>query len=266
MRGAEVGCATEGDFEVSVPRGTARIDGVFHMGALGGFFGPLEPSMAHRLVAFEAYSGGLPRGWLGDACMKAGWMVKRWRMADRDARHGTRPPVLVVISARRFPRGMRVNFEEPVAPGVWRSRIGAEVELLFVELAAVPLEFGTTGLHMLRLPSDHERAGVFDLFLEDPTIEPGIRAAFREAIMNGTIPSTETEYRTATERVLAEGERRGERKGYRRGKVQGIELARRTIIERIRVLLGDEAAASLEHIADFDALSARAFEMLAEQR
>jgi flagellar biosynthesis/type III secretory pathway protein FliH len=135
---------------------------------------------------------------------------------------------------------------------------------------------------MLRLPSDHERAGVFDLFLEDPTIEPGIRAAFREAIMNGTIPSTETEYRTATERVLAEGERRGERKGYRRGmergmergkvqgieqgKVQGIELARRTVIERIRVLLGDEAAASLEAIADFDALSARAFEMLAEQR
>ena len=143
---------------------------------------------------------------------------------------------------------------------------------------------------MLRLPSDHERAGVFDLFLEDPTIEPGIRAAFREAIMNGTIPSTETEYRTATERVLAEGERRGERKGYRRGmergmergkaegveqgielgveqgKAQGIELARRTVIERIRALLGDEAAASLEHIADFDALSARAFEMLEERR
>ena len=48
---------------------------------------------------------------------------------------------------------------------------------------------------MLRLPSDHGRAGVFDLFLEDPTIEPGLRAAFREAIMDGTIPSIGTDYR-----------------------------------------------------------------------
>jgi flagellar biosynthesis/type III secretory pathway protein FliH len=96
--------------------------------------------------------------------------------------------------------------------------------------------------------------------------------------MNGTIPSTETEYRTATERVLAEGERRGERKGFRRGKAQGIAQgieqgvaqgvaqARYSLIERVRTLLGDEAAASLEDIDDFDVLSARAFEMMAERR
>ena len=274
VEGARLGCATEGDYEVSVPRGAARIDAVFDVGGLGGFFGPLEPLMTHRVVGFEAYSGSLPHGWFADACLKAGWLVKRWRREPAPTRHGTRPPLMVVVAAGRFPWSARTALYEPMAPGIWRSRLGSEVEVILVELAAVPLEIGTTGLHMLRLPSNHERAHVLDAFIEDPTIDLEIRTNLKEAIMSGTFQASETEYRTVSERVRAEGfaegerqgERRGERRGLRRGIEQGVAQARYSLIERVRTLLGDEAAASLEDIADFDVLSARAFEMMAERR
>jgi hypothetical protein len=114
---------------------------------------------------------------------------------------------------------------------------------------------------MLRLPSNHERARVLDAFIGDPTIDLEIRTNLKEAIMSGTFQASETEYRTVSERVRAEGFAEGERRGER----CGIERARRSIIERVRELLGDEAAASLEDIQEFDLLAARVAAMLTER-
>lgn len=117
-------------------------------------------------------------------------------------------------------------------------------------------------IHLLATPSNNDSSRVLDAFVTDPTVPQEIRRKVQEAMVDNSIPATNEERMTASERLRAEGIAIGERRGEKRGEERATQHARALLVERVRERLGDSAAAELVHISDLDALYQRVFELL----
>jgi hypothetical protein len=164
------------------------------------------------------------------------------------ARHGSRPPVLLILSNGQPRRALAgIGFEPGPVAGIWQVQRRALGDLVLVNLRGVPN--GRPGCSVLRLMVEstdvREARAAIAALVEDPTVVQSTKDGILEEMMRETIPSTPAERGTILECARQEGMREmllsiararcGEDVIRELAEIEDIETLRR----RVLTLLGD---------------------------
>jgi hypothetical protein len=272
--------------ERAVPRAARFIDALVAVDVPGAGWGPLGPMLASRLVAIEHFSEPPGLAACVRSVSKLGHLVDEW-WTGRDAgvreagvreevgeagepgdagepggiggtsgfvwpvdaaRHGSRPPVLLILSNGQPRRALAgIGFEPGPVAGIWQVQRRALGDLVLVNLRGVPN--GRPGCSVLRLMVEstdvREARAAIAALVEDPTVVQSTKDGILEEMMRETIPSTPAERGTILERARQEGMREillsiartrcGEEVIRELAEIEDVETIRR----RVLALLGD---------------------------
>lgn len=224
--------------EAPVPRERLFVDSMRLSGDWEGVSDRYAKHLRRRRLVIEVTGRSLTLR-AGVTGMAKGYVVLNEQLAARS--RSERPELLVIAhTARRFAASVGAR---TVAPGMSIAEPRGLLRVVIVELGHVPIENGTTGLHMMRWPSDTDGQRALQRFLTDPTVPERVKLQMHEAIMAQNVVSIEDERWHSSEWVLERGRREGEARG-----------RRAAVLAFAQKLLGASAAAEFERIEDVDAL------------
>ncbi len=245
--------------EAPVPRERLFVDSMRLAGDWEGLPERYAKHLRHRRLVIEVTGRSLTLR-AGVTGMAKGYVVLNERLASRAP--ADRPELLVIAhTAHRFASSVGAR---AVAPGMSIAEPRGLLRVVVVELGRVPIENGTTGLHMMRWPSETDGQRALQRFLTDPTVPERVKLQMHEAIMAQSVVSIEDERWHSAEWVMergrregrVEGEARGRREGEARGRREGEARGRSALLAFARKLLGPDQAAEFEGIESLDALEA----------
>ena len=240
--------------EAPVPKERLFVDTIRLTGDWEGIAERYACHMRRRRMVIEVTGRSLTLR-AGVTALAKGYVVLNEHLAGKA--DGPRPELLVIAdTAQQFITSLGAH---AVAPGMSVAGPHGLLRVVVLELARVPLENGTTGLHMMRWPSNTEGELVVQRFFADPTVPESVKLRMHEAMMAHSVVNLEDERWHSAEWVrelgrregVAEGRREGVAEGRREGVAQGRRVA---VLAMAGRLLGAEAAAELARIDDLDAL------------
>ncbi len=236
--------------EAAVPRERLFVDSIRRSGDWEGLSERYAKHLRRRRLVIEVTGRSLTLR-AGVTGMAKGYVVLNEQLASRP--RSERPELLVIANtARRFAQSLGAR---TAAPGMSVAEPRGLLRVVIVELGHVPIENGTTGLHMMRWPSETDGQRALQRFLTDPTVPERVKLQMHEAIMAQSVVSIEDERWHSSEWVLERGRREGRAEGELRGRREGEARGRRdALLAFARKLLGEERAAEFERIEDVDAL------------
>jgi hypothetical protein len=244
--------------EAPVPRERLFVDTIRLTGDWEGVAEPYARHIRRRRMVIEVTGRSLTLR-AGVTALAKGYVVLNEHLTG--LREGPRPELLIIAdTAQQFVASLGA---ESVAPGMSVAEPHGLLRVVVLELARVPLENGTTGLHMMRWPSNTEGELVVQRFFDDPTVPESVKLRMHEAMMAHSVVNLEDERWHSAEWVrelgrsegVAEGKAEGRREGKAEGRREGKAEGRRdAVLAMARRLLGDERADELARIEDIDAL------------